>query len=344
MMRIKLIIILLAFSLFSYGQLYINEFMASNASTIQDPDYTDDADWLELYNASNLAVNLNGYFLTDDKAIPNKWRIGNITIAPKGFAIFWADGKDSSNHTSFNLNALNEFIGLYDTNSKVIDSISYSNQFPDVSEGRNINNPAEWGYFITATPNAANSTEFFTGFALNEPQFNFRGGIYSSNLSILLSTDMGGVIRYTLDGSDPTPSSPVYNNPISLTETTVVRARIFKTGMIPGPIITNSYFINESIIPNTLPVVSLSTNPANFWDPQLMVPTGLPLTKWPELKLMGCIHGSYPKKCWGCTFVSNTEQAPWIIPFFTIHRVRVLKLLLCVHRVTIGATPSCAIF
>lgn len=268
-MRIILILLLVPISLASYGQLYINEFMASNASTIEDPDYYEDADWIELYNAGEMEVNLNGYYLTDDKGVPNKWKIGNINIGPHGFAIFWADGKDSSNHTGFNLNALSEFIGLYNVNLKVIDSISYSNQSPDVSEGRNINNYQQWGYYATATPNTANITEFFTGFAANEPQFNYRGGIYNSNLSIIFSTDMGGVIRYTLDGSAPTLSSPVYASPITVNNTTVIRARIFKPEMVPGPIITNSYFINESIIPNTLPVVSLSTNPENFWDPQI---------------------------------------------------------------------------
>ncbi|HET6559779.1 MAG TPA: hypothetical protein VFG54_20805, partial [Prolixibacteraceae bacterium] len=42
------------------GQVVINEFMASNTGTIQDPDYGASADWIELYNAGANAVNLNG--------------------------------------------------------------------------------------------------------------------------------------------------------------------------------------------------------------------------------------------------------------------------------------------
>ncbi len=39
----------------------------------------------------------------------------------------------------------------------------------------------------------------------------------------------GGTIRYTLDGSDPTATSPVYSKPIRLTKTTTVKARCFSS-------------------------------------------------------------------------------------------------------------------
>jgi hypothetical protein len=59
----------------SEAQLYINEFCASNSSITIDPDNKDDADWIELYNADNKAINLNNYYLTDDLQKPDKWRI-----------------------------------------------------------------------------------------------------------------------------------------------------------------------------------------------------------------------------------------------------------------------------
>ena len=266
MLRLKLLLFFFYISVASYGQLYINEFMASNTSTIKDPDYNDDADWIELYNEGNSAIHLNGYFLSDNFNNPFKWKIGNINITAKGYAIFWADGKDSANHTNFKLDALSEVIGLYASNLIRLDSIRYTNQFPDVSKGRNKDNISQWGYFQKATPNAANNTEFFTDFALNTPDFKTKGGLYNGAQSLKLFTDLGGEIRYTLDGSDPTLNSTHFTNPISINKTTVVRARIFKPSMIPGPIVTNSYFINENMEAHSLPVVSLATNPANFWD------------------------------------------------------------------------------
>ena len=41
-------------------------------------------------------------------------------------------------------------------------------------------------------------------------------------------------IRYTLDGSDPTPSSGIYTAPLQLDQTTTTRARAFKAGFAPS--------------------------------------------------------------------------------------------------------------
>ena len=73
MIRVKIFLFLLFLSVASYGQVYINEFMASNTSTILDPDYKQSADWIELYNDGTSAVNLDGYFLTDNLTKPDKW-------------------------------------------------------------------------------------------------------------------------------------------------------------------------------------------------------------------------------------------------------------------------------
>ena len=42
-----------------------------------------------------------------------------------------------------------------------------------------------------------------------------------------------------------------------------MRARCYESGILPGEIGVNTYFINESF---DIPVVSLSTDPPNFWD------------------------------------------------------------------------------
>ncbi|MFC1539815.1 CotH kinase family protein, partial [Candidatus Latescibacterota bacterium] len=74
------------------------------------------------------------------------------------------------------------------------------------------------------------------------------------------------VIRYTLDGSAPTDSSTFYSTPVVIDTTTVIRARTFEAGLFPGPVLTNTYIFNENF---TLPVISVSTNPENLWDPDI---------------------------------------------------------------------------
>ena len=55
--------------------------------------------------------------------------------------------------------------------------------------------------------------------------FTPAAGAYSPPLSVRLSTtSAGAVIRYTLDGTDPGPTSAVYQRPLELGESTTIRA------------------------------------------------------------------------------------------------------------------------
>ncbi|MHC4745677.1 MAG: PEP/pyruvate-binding domain-containing protein [Planctomycetota bacterium] len=56
--------------------LYINEFMADNETTKEDPDEPGEyPDWIELYNAGPEPIDLGGMYLTDDINEPDKWMI-----------------------------------------------------------------------------------------------------------------------------------------------------------------------------------------------------------------------------------------------------------------------------
>ncbi len=59
--------------------LVINEFMADNEATIEDPDEPGQyPDWIELYNASDETITLSGMYLTDRLDNPTKWQIAPI--------------------------------------------------------------------------------------------------------------------------------------------------------------------------------------------------------------------------------------------------------------------------
>ena len=95
--------VILAWSSVAQAQrpLYISEFMASNAA-IQGPDGDYD-DWIELHNATNLPVDVGGWYLTDDLTVPNRWqfpanRADLTTIAPLGYLVVWAD--NDVNHST----------------------------------------------------------------------------------------------------------------------------------------------------------------------------------------------------------------------------------------------------
>lgn len=53
---------------------------------------------------------------------------------------------------------------------------------------------------------------------------------------VWLSTD--GVLRYTLDGSDPTPESPIYDGTFTISESTIVKAKVFSDVFFDSSIVT----------------------------------------------------------------------------------------------------------
>lgn len=57
---------------------------------------------------------------------------------------------------------------------------------------------------------------------------------FSQPLTVTISSDRQSAVRYTLDGSEPTETSPLYTAPLTLTTTTVVKARAFQPGMPPS--------------------------------------------------------------------------------------------------------------
>ncbi|HEY2951799.1 MAG TPA: lamin tail domain-containing protein, partial [Verrucomicrobiae bacterium] len=94
----------------------ISEFLASNAGGLLDED-GDSSDWIEIYNSGGSAVNLFGWYLTDDNANLNKWTFPATNIAPRGFLIVFASGKDRTApgaplHTSFGLNSSGGYLAL----------------------------------------------------------------------------------------------------------------------------------------------------------------------------------------------------------------------------------------
>jgi hypothetical protein len=100
---------------------------------------------------------------------------------------------------------------------------------------------------------------------LEDVDFSREAGRYGGTQSITLGHTLAGVsIRYTVNGSEPTSTSTQYSYAISITKTTTLKAKAFKTGMLPSNTISKTYFINEHTF--TLPVVSLSTNPTYLWD------------------------------------------------------------------------------
>jgi len=245
----------------AWPQLYINEFLASNASGgYYDAINNNYPDWIEIYNASETGLDLSNYFLTDDLTDLNKWKIPDGTsIAAKGYLLFLADDLDTAFHTNFKLKAAGETIGLSDANKKLLDSVVYLPQSTNISMGRMVDDPSVWAYFTQPSPNARNSSEAYSGKAMS-PVYSQAAGFYDQAISLELSSPAESAgIRYTLDGSEPGSQSTAYTGPIDISSNTVVKAICLEEGLMDSEVISNTYFVNER---SSLPVFSFSMPPA----------------------------------------------------------------------------------
>ena len=118
--------------------LVINEIMAANLSVLTDQSGEYD-DWVELYNGGNSAINLNGFFLSDNENDLTKWSFPNTTIQPNDYLIVWCDTAGNSQsglHTTYRLSADQEEVYLSDPTGVVVDAVHFVNMSTDVAYAR----------------------------------------------------------------------------------------------------------------------------------------------------------------------------------------------------------------
>ena len=77
------------------------------------------------------------------------------------------------------------------------------------------------------------------------PVFTPVAGAYTTAITVAItSTTPNKIIRYTLDGSAPTMSSPIYYNPIAVSADVTIRAFATAAGYRPSLVSTAAYTIN----------------------------------------------------------------------------------------------------
>jgi len=75
------------------------------------------------------------------------------------------------------------------------------------------------------------------------PTFDPPAGVYTEPISVTISsTTPSATIHYTLDGTNPTESSPTYTGPIPLNTNTTIKAIAYASGYAPSYIASASYF------------------------------------------------------------------------------------------------------
>ena len=256
------------------AKIWINELMQSNIDGIRD-DLNDFPDsWIELYNDSIVEVNIRNWTISTNANYQKGWKISDdVRIAPNSYLLVYADKAAVGLHTDFRLDSgSGGAVYLFDRRGDQIDSIKNIPQqpAPNIAYGRIGDGDATWKHFVTATPGSENA-----GITSNvlppAPVFSQTGGIFNDAIILSLSLPPrvpNGVvpshIHYTLDNSEPTLDSPVYTEELTISETTVVRAKIIHPDYLTNRATVHSYIISKKEL--ALPVVSISTDSTYLWD------------------------------------------------------------------------------
>ncbi|MCC5876456.1 MAG: CotH kinase family protein [Candidatus Sumerlaeia bacterium] len=295
---------------FAYGHPVINEFVASNGSTLADED-GDQPDWIELYNPGEETFSLEGWFLSDDEDDPLMWAFPAVSLEPGAFLVVFASGKDRTEgiylHTNFAISSSGEPLLLSNPEGDLIDFVEPVELPRDVSYGRQPDGGETWGFFENPTPGAANLTNQYEGI-LPIPELSHKGGFHASPFSTNIINEQQGVeYRISFDGSEPTMDSLLYTDPIQITtregdpnqysmirtmaphletrlpetevqKATTLRVRGFREGWLPSPTLTRTFLVTEEMENRYhLPVISLVSDPDGLFSDEtgILVPGDL---------------------------------------------------------------------
>lgn len=249
----------------------INEILPGNLDW--PDDLGKDPGWVELYNSSAKPVSLKGFALVKNTSSPRKWVFGDDTVPANGFRIVFASkrdiatplaGEDSDSlhfrsHTSWKLKDSGGSVFLVDENCGVLDSVSYPALDAGISWGRTSDG---WKYFASPTPEADNAkSQGFEDFVA-APVFESVGGFYRDSVVLAPpSVENEAVVRCSFDGSEPNDSTEEMRGVKILKSNTVVRCAAFKEGLITNKVVTNTFFVDETV---KMPVVAISVDSAFF--------------------------------------------------------------------------------
>lgn len=152
-------------------------------------------------------------------------------------------------HTNFILPKIGS-LSLVDSNSKaVISALTWVDQLPDIAYG--VTSFGGVPVYLT-TPTSVGIT--------SNPILSDERDWYTAPVTITMTSDVASVVRYTIDGSDPTTSGLVYaqGSNFSISVSTVVKVFACRSNYICSPIKTHSFLFLTDII-SQFPVSTITS-------------------------------------------------------------------------------------
>lgn len=154
-----------------FGKLVINEVVAGNDNVGTD-EFGENDDWIEIYNGSDEAINMEGIFLSDNHGgNRTKFRFPDFTLPAGEVVVVWCDDQPEQGdfHAEFRLSASGEEVGLYNQDTISLDYVRFGAIPDDISIGRFPNGTGPFNLLIP-TFNGNNTNSVQPGLVINEYQ------------------------------------------------------------------------------------------------------------------------------------------------------------------------------
>ncbi len=221
-------------------------------------------DWIEIQNPTAAAINLSGYFLTDDLTDSQRWEFpAGTTIPAGGFLVVFASGLDVRDarldengylHTNFQLsNAGGEPLALLDAQGRIVSQFrTLPIQSQNISYGVDLAGLER--YFPVPTPGRDNANDTPAAPRISVPDSTFTDSV-TVQITAALPTD---TIYYTLDERVPAASSTRYTGPITINASTQLRAIAIGANGKSSTVVSSTLIkLNSSVLARSsnLPIV-----------------------------------------------------------------------------------------
>lgn len=192
---------------------FINEVRSWDADVTRSGYYG--SDYIELYNASDEEISLDGWYLSDDEGERLKSRLSEITIAAKDYVLIYANGEgESGDAVAFKINPQGEKLFLSNAEGELVDSIFVPKQELGTVYARVKDGEDKWAVKEPSILSSNDAKAILPTRSLSAPVFSHKSGFYKEPFELTISAKEGETVYYTLDGSIPTKDSSVYEGGI----------------------------------------------------------------------------------------------------------------------------------
>lgn len=268
----------------------LSEVCASNQKAYVTPD-GESPDWIELYNPESFTVSLDDIWISDDEEKPLAHNLAGYEIAPGGYLLLCADGKE----LPFKLSASGCAVLL-----SRADGTFARVSVPPLNGDETYSLQPDGGYQVTrATPGKPNVSghAYQAPVYVASPALSHPSGFYDAPFALTMDAYGTDRIYYTLDGSIPSEGSALYTGAIKIEDASLrknvlsARTDVTLEDIVPpkvllpkamivralsvdeagnrSQVITATYFIGfqnrESH--QGIPILSLVADPYDLFDP-----------------------------------------------------------------------------